>query len=332
MPMAPPSVLLVIMLAPAPPRPVVVAFEAAARRLLMPSLDVHVAAMPERPSDAVALAQARSAAGIVELSWDDEHRRASLHCYIPSSERWIDRTMAFDAVDRESERGRLVGFAIASMFTLPAAVDTPPAASKAASEPSRDSSSTLSAPVERTHHALELDEPSPVASRQARSLQFAGLAAKGIGGDGGGLGASLSALNQLSESLYGRAVLSARLGDVPAAQANTRTMLAGLGLLWSVLPNQGWLDLGLRLDGLVGWLQVSHFSEDDVVPAHEHRWLVGADAVVTVEYRLSELVALYVGGGLEAMLGSTAIYTHGRRVATVPVGRAVSELGLRTHF
>jgi hypothetical protein len=332
--MALPAVLLVLVLTPAPPASAASAFERAARGLLEPEIDLRIAMLRTLPSDEMAVEQAQNAAGLVEMSWDDAHRRVSLHCYVQANERWVDRTIAFDATDRESERGRLVGFTVASMFSNASGLDDGSVPQTAAASKAMETSSLASATASAsdTRDGITPRQQPLALSTSARSLEFAGIAANGIGGQGAGMGASFAARLPLSEALSGRVVLGARLGEVPAAQASTRTVLVGLGLVWSVLPNHDPLDLGLRADALGGWLQVSHFSEDDIVPAHEHRWLAGGDALVTVAYSVSTLASLYVGSGIEAMLGPTALYTHGRQVGAVPVLRAVAELGVRTNF
>lgn len=330
--MALPAVLLVLVLSPPPPTSAAAGFEAAARRLLDAELDLRVEMQQGMPSDEAAVEQARGAMGLVKLGWDRAHRRVSLHCYVQESRQWIDRMISFEPTDRLSEQGRLVGFAVASMYARGCGIDAAPLQGASAPAQVDQPSSAASTTAVSVGEAGAWGKQRRAPSGKVQTLEFAGIAANGIGGSGAGMGASIAALLELSEALMGRLVLSARLGDVPAAQATTRTILAGTGLVWSVLPSHGAIDLRLRVDALCGWLQVSHFSEDDVIPAHEHRWLAGGDAVVTIGYSVSQLATLYLGSGIEALLGPTALYTHGRRVGTVPVLRAVAEVGVRTNF
>src|ERR1700759_5534561 len=44
-------------------------------------------------------------AAVAEVSWlDDAHQRVSLHVHLEGASRWIDRQLAFDAVDSPHER------------------------------------------------------------------------------------------------------------------------------------------------------------------------------------------------------------------------------------
>lgn len=327
-----PAVLVVLITSPVPVEPTTAPFERAARQVLGASAEVRVETLPTPLPDAAALARAGEADGVVELSWSERRSRAVLHCYIRSEQRWVDRTIAFSAADRDGDRGRLLGFAVASMFMdaprfvaartaspVPHAPEPPPAAP------------SIVAPVT----SADISEASAVAAAYkgvgTRSLEFAGVAAMGFGGSGeAGARAVLSIL--VSEPLWLRLEVAARAGEIPVAQANVRRVQAGVGLAWSLLPERSALELRVRADALGGWMEVAHLSSDDVDSVRNHRWLLGADAVATLGYRVSTLATIYAGVGLEAMLGPTHVYTHGAEVATVPGLRAMGEAGFRTSF
>jgi hypothetical protein len=129
-----------------------------------------------------------------------------------------------------------------------------------------------------------------------------------------------------------RAFVAGRAGNMPEAQASTRTVQLGGGLALGFLPAESWWELGLRSDGIVSYFDVSHLSEDDAEPDRRQRWLGGADLIAEGGFRLTSSAGLHLGAGIEVMFGETAVFTRGARVAVVPPLRAVAELGFRTGF
>ena len=154
----------------------------------------------------------------------------------------------------------------------------------------------------------------------------------GLHGSASGLGASAGVRFGLLGPVSGRLFLAGRGGSIPRAQATTRTALLGGGLALGFLPQASALELGLRLDAFGSYFDASHLSEDDEEPARRSRWQVGGDVVVEGGYHVTPSAGLFLGGGLEAMLGKTEIYTHQTWVAVVPPFRAVAELGFRVRF
>ena len=80
------------------------------------------------PTDADALAAEEPSHpdAVAELLWrDPDHRHATLRVHLRQSHRWIERSFAFAASDPGPERGRTLGFAVASILpeaTRPSAV------------------------------------------------------------------------------------------------------------------------------------------------------------------------------------------------------------------
>jgi hypothetical protein len=90
----------------------------AAREALGPGAHVVVREAHPSPADAEALAveRAESCEAVAELAWaDPKHRDASLRVHVARTGRWLERTIEFRSFDADSERGRTLGFAIASM-------------------------------------------------------------------------------------------------------------------------------------------------------------------------------------------------------------------------
>jgi hypothetical protein len=108
------------------------------------------------PTDADALAaegQSRPDA-VAELLWRDaDHRHATLRVHLRQSRRWIERSFTFAASDPAAERGRTLGFAVASILpelTMAAAPTptSPPTGGAAAPAPAgATAASTPDTPV-----------------------------------------------------------------------------------------------------------------------------------------------------------------------------------------
>ncbi len=306
------------------------AFEDAVRRVLGRETAIRSEIAGADPADEDTAARASSTDGAVELSFAASGDRAHLHCYLTHERRWLDREIGFGerraSLRTEiTERGRLLGFAVATMFggspepepaEPPAAPPTPPPATKPASPVSpSDSAPSVAAP-----------------GHPNRSIEFAGVASLGIDGPAGALGASAGLRLRATGPLWVRGFIGGRAGNVPAAQATTRTALVGSGLALDFLPESSRLELGARLDAFVSYFDATHLSEDDVAPDRRSRWLPGAALLTELGARITDGTSLVAGVGIEGMLGKTDIYTHGHRVAVIPPFRVLAEVGFRSHF
>src|SRR6187455_3337000 len=111
--MSPPTVLVIATLALETGAPATSAAADAARTSLGPNVEVRV----EANSTLAEAPKPPALEGFVMLRWDSpEHRRARLLCYLPEERRWVDREIAFRPEDPELERGRAIGFVIASIY------------------------------------------------------------------------------------------------------------------------------------------------------------------------------------------------------------------------
>jgi hypothetical protein len=310
------------------------AFERSARRALGSEANIEIQALSADPPDAESVSRAADADGVIELSWPGDGARARVHCYLTREARWVDREIDFGpgtaSPERESsERGRLLGYAVATMFTE----DKP-----VTSEPEPVSKPEPPTPLEpdRDRRPSQLSTGARTARRRAvthnKSVEVAGIASSGINGNAAGLGASAALRFSLLGPVWARLFVAARSGDIPLAQASTRTVLLGSGLTLAALPDDARFELGARLDGFAYYFGASHLSEDDTAPDTRSRWLAGADALAEAGVHLGAGSSLFLGGGIEAVFGRTDIYTHGKRVAVVPPLRAVGEFGFRTRF
>lgn len=330
------AALVVFIMSPDPVEPTTESFRESALEVLGPSAAMRIEAVAATLPDTDAIERAGAADGVVELRWSPTRDRVLLHCYVKNQARWIDRTILFSQNDPDSERGRLLGFSVASMFTeapgpREAPVEEEPDAPTArAPEPTPPPTPEPGLRSEFSDASSAL--PAAWSEVRGRSLEFSGVAANGFSGATAELGASAAIRFVLSEPLWLRVSVAGRAGEIPAAQANVRRAVAGLGISWSLLPEASRWEIGLRADGLGAWMEVAHLSSDDVQRVRFHRWFGGGDALVTLGYRFSSLATFHASGGVEAMLGRTHVYTHDEEVAVVPYLRGVVEAGFRTNF
>lgn len=309
------------------------AFRQTAQRVLGSDAQVHTLRVASDPPDEEAVANALEADGVVELSFSAEGKVARLHCYLAREKRWLEREINFgdsraSARSEISERGRLLGFAVATMFANDSneAAQERDSPSLAPAEPATPTVAAEAALPRQTPHAT----PSERSAR--RVAEFAAVMSTGIEGTASGLGASAGFRLGLTGPLWARVVIAGRSGNVPEAQASTRTALMGAGIALAFLPDSASFELGTRLDVFASYFDVSHLSEDDLSPDRRSRWLAGADLVAEGGFRVTRDVGAFLGAGVEATVGRTEIYTHHQRVAVVPPFRATAELGFRTRF
>lgn len=330
--MAPQLVLFVFILTPGLAEPTLTSFERAAREVLGAKAELHLETLTEPLSDDQAIEKAKDALGVAKLVWSDDRQQVLLHCYLAEQRRWVDRTVSFTSSDQDAERGRWLGFAVASMFTSAGAPATP---RDEAQKPKRRERPKPASPAEVRREGSPAPDAQPrvaPSSGLTRSLEFAGVATTGIGGTAETLGANAALRLGVGGPFWLRVGISARTGDIAAAQASSKTALFSLGSGISLLGPDSKLDLGMRADLLAGWFGVSHLSEDDIVADHASRELFAADGLALAGYRFAPAAAAFLAMGLEATFGMTDIYAHGQHVATVPVLRGLGELGFRTDF
>jgi hypothetical protein len=298
---------------------------------------VRPANEPTEPAtdEALVAAAASEHAGILGVvSWGEKQRRVVIRFLKPPDGRWTDREVRFDAADAPNERGRTVGFALASMMPDEAF----PAAERRRAEP--DSALPLPIPPSPPLGAAASGRaPGPDARPAAPprpnplALDLSGLAVTAPGGYGGGVGGAVAVRVPLRDAVGLRGGLSARGGQIGPAQATSRVIVGAFGVAW-----QPWLDpgrrwgLGARLDGLLLFHDVSHLSQDDSQAAHLSRFVPGIDAAVEGAYRFSDHAAVVGALGAEVAFGRTDVVVAQQPVASLPPGRVLAELGLRVSF
>jgi hypothetical protein len=269
------------------------------------------------PSDDAALEVETNidALAVVTLVWEDPARlRAHTRVHIARLDRWTDREIAFVPADTMVERGRAVGFAIASM--LPDELRA------------------------RRPAAVEVGRSAP-ASASSEAPRALGLYALGATDVGGGAGGTIDGTWAIVEALVVRVALGARYWTIDVGTGGhghdlVASASAGLGW-WPLVPTAGSpFGLGFHLDAL--FLRHEVFLRlSDNTPDRYGRSSPGADLMAEGALRVGDGVDLVVGLGAEAAFGAinVDIGIDGQNATStqaIPRVRAVGELGVRLHF
>lgn len=277
--------------------------------------------------DAIDIGKTLHANAVAEIAWSDSKRlRVTVHVHVDGATRWIDRDLGFVNADAPTERGRAVGFTIASMLPERAQEDDPPPPPPAP-PPKAPPPPVDVPPPAPSNEAVRVPEP-PRVWRGA--FEAAALGSVGIAGYGGGLGAALGIRYNLGSGFALRVGGGARGGDVPPAQATSLFVFGAAGLAWATVPRP--VGFGIRADLLLTRLQLSHFSADDPTPVRQSRWIGGGATFFEATWFFSQSAGIFAALGAEYAFGSSDVIVANKAVAVVPVVRGVSEIGLRARF
>jgi hypothetical protein len=201
--------------------PATLAIERAASEALGRTARIVVRESMGTPTDGEALAvgSEEGERAAVEVIWaDGAHRLAMLRVHLAGSGRWIDRAIGFGAGDADSERGRTIGFAVASMLPEPeAGAEARPTTLPEGVRISR------AGPGSSASSVGENEAPGPAPGSLRYALELFGLGAAPIGGDmqaGGGGAFETFFASRLSIRVSG----AVRAGPVEGAQARALTL------------------------------------------------------------------------------------------------------------
>ena len=297
-----------------------------------------------RATDKAASDEALAAMGGAEhasllgvVSWSDRQGRVVIRFLSLPSGHWTDREIRFDAADVPTERGRTVGFALASMMPEEAFGEhDQPAMAVPTSKPA-EVAPALSTATTPSSTPSPVDARAPAPSQPPRpnplAIDAAALAVSAPGGYGGGVGGAFAVRMPIASALGGRAALGARGQAIGPAQATSRVIVGAVGVAW-----QPWLDagrrwaVGPRVDALLLHLDIAHLSADDARATHLSRFMAGLDAAVEGTFRFADHAAVVGAVGTEVVFGRTDLFVHERQVASLPPARILAELGLRVSF
>jgi hypothetical protein len=251
------------------------------------------------------------------VSWaGSEKVEARVRVHVRASDRWIDRTVGFAFSDDLRERGRTLGFTIASML------------------PDRTPAQTAATPIGPRPPPTVALAPSVPPPRSRLALDLMVMGSLGVGGNADGAGGALALRRVLAPRLAMRAEVLGRTGVVQSAQATSLSVHLGVGVTAGLLGDLAVrrANLALRADLALFYESLGHLSADDVDRVRQARLLPGGDLMLEGSLPVLGSAALVLGLGAEVAFGRTEVFVHERRVAVLPPLRLVSTLGLRHHF
>jgi hypothetical protein len=275
-----------------------------ARDALGPSVEVRVAAAAEgaRPGPST------PSTGVVELSWDTPSG-ARLHCYVPASRRWIDRAVTFGTDDPPVERGRTLGFLVASIFV---------------EEPRREREKLRPPPA---------TPPSPAPARPHPTRAGAAAAMTVVGpGDGTSFGGRLVLDYRVLASLRIGIAGEARFGTLTTAQATSRLLGVGGQVTWEAWQPEPHSYVGPSLAAYAAELRITHLSPDGPVAVSKSHWFPALQPVLGGGLGIGAASAAYAEVGAEIVGGRTTIVVEGRQRARTGTVTPTARIGLRTEF
>jgi hypothetical protein len=309
------AVLAILVVTGEAQRPELAATLAAAREVVGAVDSVRVVEAPKVSDTAALLVERQLAAtAVVQVTWRDPERlHARLRLHAARTDRWIEREIHFAREDTPQERGRALGFSIASML------------------PEGD-------PQLQVASAPPPDEPpAPPHPSGRHALGAAVAASAGLGGPAGGIGLALAGDTFVTERLSVGLNVAARGGRISEVGATLVTGLVGAGAArWWLVPDRDHaLGLGARADALLLLHAVSHEG-----PTGQSEWkshvLPGADLRVTATWRLTQTVEAVLNAGIEVAFGTVDVTVvaapPANGSATIPALRAVADLGVRARF
>lgn len=310
--------------------PLPAALARAAERALGSGTTVMIRSVSAEPPerDLVAAGRAAGAAAVARLSWSDSQRlHGRLRVLVLASDRGATETLTFETSDPLVERGRALGLVLAALL---------------APENSRARDEQPPAPPE-TRTRADTGPPVAVAvSTESRAATgpnpwFLDASAEGgvaLGGAGSSLGGTVG-LGRRSAGWFGwRIGARARFGEIGAAQASLLSAGLAAGLVATLLrpADRDRFELALRLDGLLLYEALSHFSPDDTERVRKGRVMFGTALSAEAGLLLAPGAAIVVGAGPEVVFGRTDVVVHQMKVAELVPLRVSMHGGLRITF
>lgn len=295
------------------------ALTGAAAEALGPDTQVRLAVAPD--PEGMRLDDARDASAVVRITWDEaEHRRARLLCFFRDSKRFVDREVVFESSDPERERGRTLGFLLASML-LDASVRAP-------ADPTAAPREQPEAP-----HKDAASETARSSASTAPRTALLGAAEFASAGSVVGYGFWFAVERTLgSQRFWLGGSAHARFGSIEHAQASSRVIGLGLQASWLAL-RAGPVWAGARFGCSVAQLRAARGTESSSGGSQtQSRILPSAEVLVHGGYRFSPASALSLQLGTELLPGTTEIYVGDSHLATWPWAAFLARVGVETAF
>lgn len=314
--------------------PTTAAMTQAAHDALGPATEVRAEAAPD--SEGMRLADVGDAAGAVRISWDvQEHRRARLICYTPRGQRWVDREVTFAADDPEGERGRTLGFLLASVFLDAGAVPRAAERAEAKAEPAPPVEHP--AAVKASDEVINDSSGSVVKKKSAADSppsMSVGAAAQAVApGAATAFGAWLGVEHSVvARTLWIGGSGQARLGSIPEAQATSRFLAVGAHATWVMWSPFEVSRLGLRGSASLAQISVARSAPGQSAPERQSRFLPAFELVLRGGYDFAASSGLILDLGAEFLAGNTDIVVDGETLAEWSPVIGVARVGVQTSF
>jgi hypothetical protein len=297
---------------------------------------VVVRDMSEAPSDAgvVALEASSHADAVAELRWSDRARReALLRVHVAPAGPWVERTVRFASEDADAERGRALGFALASALPEGALEREQKPESAAPAPPAPPAASAKDAAA-----APPFAPPAPTEARPDRPVRLAvgALTAFGIPGLSGGIGGEVAAEWRALGSLGFRAAAGVIGGSGSEALASATTVRFATGLAWHPLrtsrtsESRRW-DISVAADGVAEQLSVTYVAPDSASSTRA-RWLFGVGVSVDLRWLFASNLEAVAGIGVDDVFSPTYVLVQDVPAATFPAVHGIGRLGLGMGF
>ncbi len=279
----------------------------------------------------------------VSVEWDEIDANALLHWR--DEERSVVRRVTFTSADAPAERGRTLGFVLASMLPerAPGEVVQPPPPPPPPPSPlpprgagQAGSTGGAEEPGSSGGSEAESNARRAIPEEWTGAIEAVGTLAFGVGAGEpqAAFGGGAAGLWFPSPRWALRVGLDARTGRIVDAQTDTFWTSLSVGVGWSFVQARGavGVDLGLRVDAGIARQALTHFSSDDLTPVEQVVWMPVADSMLEVRFRLTPGLAIVAVGGAELAFTATDIYVHGQLRATLARVRVVTSLGISAGF
>ncbi|MBX3208915.1 MAG: hypothetical protein KF764_28040 [Labilithrix sp.] len=330
--------LVLVILLGTSPDPTTDGLMAAARGALGPEAVVLVETSPvTTDTEALAIGARVRARAVARVSWADRpsQRTARLHVHVAPSGEWADDELTFLPNDVPSEKGRTVGYALATMVQRLEREQAREKGPTVAGEPGAPSTPATASPpvaplVTPDGRDTKVEPPREPPSSPGLARDFDVLA-YGTGALGGGATSAGGAggVRWWPVPRFGvRAAVGARAGSIAEADATTTTLFAAAGPGYRV-PIGRSFELGARADFVVLQHSVARRRPVETTRA---RALAAIDLMIEAGWWLGPHAGLVAGVGAELAFGTTPVSIGGTPVADIPPARGLAELGVRFRF
>jgi hypothetical protein len=316
--MTDPLVVLVFVVGQAAEAPSAAILSDAARQALGGDAALLVESRATWPTEVEELERGRRvhAHAVAQISWqDDSATQAKLRLYVPDGAGWAEHRATFSPNDAHEERQRALGFLLGAMVRRRNVVSSAPPAWPAASPDA--------APEDEPRSPLAT--PAPIAA-----IDLTAAASLGIGGKAGLYGAMLRGQWLFHPAISARAGLGARSGPLEEAGATSSLTAIWMGVSVRLLSTGGARPFELR--GCVDLGALRHAVRRSDPEASRSRWVTASAVALEGAWYVAPSFGVVASAGTELAWGATPVTLDGDRVATIPPGRFVTEVGVRARF